>query len=109
MDELVECVLTICAGLSPDDGSCLVVYLPALEIYMLSVTLHIKLLKVGAETPKIMVIGQDRYSLSPKEIVIPDTDQSEEHRQITFERSSAEVLIHLVETSQHFAKVFRAY
>src|SRR6266487_394936 len=108
MDELVECVLSICAGLSPDDGSGLVVHLPALEIYMLSVALHIKLLKVGAETPKIMVIGQDRYSLSPKEIVVPDTNQSEEHRQVAFKRSSAEVLIHLMEAGQHFAKVFRA-
>src|SRR6266699_6736253 len=107
MDELVECVLPVSARLSPDDGPGLVVHLPALEINMLSVTLHIKLLKVGAETPEIMIVGQDRYSLSSKEIVVPDTNQSQEHRQVAFKRSSAEVLIHLVETSQHFAKVFR--
>ena len=76
---------------------------------MFSVTLHIKLLEVSAETPKIMIIGQDRYRLSPKEIVVPDTDQSQKHRQVAFKRSSAKVLIHLVETSQHFTKMFRAY
>ena len=48
VDELVERMLRICAGLSPDDRSCLVVLLSTLEIDMLSVTLHIKLLKVGS-------------------------------------------------------------
>ncbi len=44
VDELVEGVLSVGTRLSPDDGSGLVVYLPALEIDMLSVALHIKLL-----------------------------------------------------------------
>src|SRR5437763_5290800 len=74
VDELVECMLPICAGLSPDDGPGLVVHLPALQINMLSVTLHIKLLKVGTETVEIMVIGQDRNRLSAEKVVVPDAD-----------------------------------
>ena len=44
---------------------------------MLSITLHIKLLKVGAEALKILVIGEYRDRLSSEEIVIPDTNQTQ--------------------------------
>src|SRR5436305_5009241 len=109
VDELIECVLPICAGLSPDDGSCLVVHLPALQINMLSVTLHIKLLKVGTETVEIMVIGQDRNRLGTEKVVVPDTDQPQQYRQVVFKRSGTKVFIHLMEAGQHFAEMFRAY
>src|SRR2546429_8844482 len=108
MDELVECVLPVSARLSPDDGPGLVVHLPALEINVLSVTLHIKLLKVGAEAPEIMIVGQDCYGLGPKEIGVPDTTQSQEQRQVAFKRSRVTALIHRVETGQHVARTLRA-
>ncbi len=104
VDELVERMLAVGPGLSPDDRPGLVVHRHALQIDMFAVALHVELLQVGGQTPKVVIIGQDRYSLGIEEVVVPDADQSQEHGQVALERSSAEMLVHRVEAGEHFAK-----
>ena len=99
MDELVECVLPVGSRLPPDDRSGLIVHRPALQIDMLAIALHIELLQVGRQAPEIMVIGQDRHSLSAEKVVISDADQSQEYRQVALKGSRAEMFIHRVEAA----------
>src|SRR5579859_4337981 len=108
VDELVERMLAIGSRLPPDNWPGLIVHAPALQIDMLSIALHLKLLEVGNKMPEVMIIGQDRLSLGLEEVVVPDADESQEHRQVTLERRRPELLIHGVETREHFAKMVRA-
>src|SRR6266571_4715466 len=103
MDELVEGMLTIGSRLPPDNGPGLIVHPPALQIDVLPVALHIELLKVGSETPKVLIIGQGRYGFGTEEVVVPDANESQEHRQVALKRSCAEMLIHRVKAAKHFA------
>src|SRR5436305_11479942 len=107
MNKLVEGVLTIGTGLTPDNWSSLIVDGAPLQINMLTITLHIKLLQVCAQTIEVLVIGQNCHSFSTEEIVVPDTNQSKNDWQITLEWSCAEMFIHLMKTGQHLAEALR--
>src|SRR2546430_4836864 len=73
VDKLVERGLAIRSRLSPDDRPRLIVYLPALQVDMFSIALHIQLLEIGGQEPEVMIIGQDRDGLGTEEVVVPDT------------------------------------
>ena len=46
--------------------------------------------------------------MSAEEVVVPNAQESHEHRQVPLKGGGAEVFVHLVETVQHGAKVIRA-
>lgn len=54
MDELIKCVLSICPGFSPDDGSSLVITFLSTPSYVFSITLHITLLEVSCESVHVL-------------------------------------------------------
>ena len=49
VDELVEAVLAVRAGLAPVDRTCVGIHMVAIEFHMLAVALHGELLEVGGE------------------------------------------------------------
>src|SRR5579859_774731 len=75
MDKLIVSVLPVRPRLPPDDRPGLVVDALALQIDMLAVAFHIKLLKISAEPPQVVIVGQDGYRFRPEEVVIPDANQ----------------------------------
>ncbi len=73
MDELIEGVLAIGAGLAPDDGSGGVVHSFATFGHTFAVTFHVTLLKIGRKAVHVLVIRQDCLSLCTEEVIVPDT------------------------------------
>src|SRR6266700_1077298 len=77
MDQLVEGMLTIGTGLTPDNRTSLIIDNVPIKIYMLAIALHIKLLQIGTEAIKILIIWENCHRLRTKKIVIPDTNQGQ--------------------------------
>ena len=50
MNELIKGVLPVCARLSPDDVTCLVIYIFACAVHRFSITLHKCLLQISRES-----------------------------------------------------------
>src|SRR5262249_16054845 len=59
VDQLIEGMLPIRARLAPDDGARLVVHMPATQVDMLAVALHLQLLEVGRKARERRRIGHD--------------------------------------------------
>src|SRR5262249_53221599 len=105
MDQLVEGVLSVGSWLTPVDGAGIVSQLSPLERDVFAIALHRQLLQVGRESLQILLVRQYCSGLRAEEVVVPDGQESHQHRQVAFERSGAEVLVHLVKTVQHGAEV----
>nr|VXZ89891.1 Uncharacterised protein [Klebsiella pneumoniae] len=82
MDQLVERVLTVGARLTPDDWASLVVYRVAVTVNILTVGLHVALLEVSGKAVHVLVVRQNRFGFRTEEVVVPDADQSQQHRQV---------------------------
>jgi len=96
VDELIEGVLAVGAGLAPDDRARRVVRdRLAAARHALAVRLHVALLEVCREAAQVLVIRQDRVRLGAEEVRIPDAEHREDRRHVPLERRGAEVLVHL--------------
>ena len=74
---------------------------------MLAVALHRQLLEIGRESLEVLLVGQDRHRLRAEEVVVPDGEQTHQHRQVALERRGAEVLVHLVKAIEQRAEIIR--
>src|SRR6185437_258324 len=108
MDQLIEGVLAICSWFAPKDWPGVVIDLHAFERDVLAVALHGELLEIGGKSLQILLIGQHRDGLSAEEIVVPETDEAHQHRQVAFERRRAEMLVHVMEAAEHCSKIIRS-
>ena len=72
MDQLIEGMLAVGAGLAPIDGAGVVADFSAFERYMFAVAFHRQLLQVGWEALEVLLIGQDGNGLRVEEIGVPD-------------------------------------
>src|SRR6266478_3806956 len=108
MNQLVERMLAIGSRFAPVNWTCVVRDSLPIECHMLAIALHRKLLEVSWEPLQILFIGQHGHGLRPKEIAVPDRQKAHQHRQVFFERSGAEVLVHPVKAKQHGLKIVRA-
>ncbi len=109
MNQLVERMLTVSTRLTPDDWACLVIHRIAVTVNVFTVGFHIALLEVGRETVHILVVRQNRFGFSTEEIVVPDTDQRQQHRQVFLRRSGGEVFVHGVRARKQLNKVVEAH
>ena len=107
MDQLVKGVLAVCSRFAPVNRTSRVSHRGPIERDMLAVALHRQLLEVGGEPFQVLFVRQNRYCLRSKKVVVPDAQQRHQDRQVALEWSGAEVLVHLVESSQHGAEVLR--
>ena len=82
MDQLVERVLTVGARLAPDDWASLVIHRVAVTVNVLAVGFHVALLEVGRKAVHVLVVRQNRFGFSAEEVVVPDPDQRQQHRQV---------------------------
>src|SRR6266702_7109639 len=104
VNELVEGMLPVGAGLAPDDRPRLIVDGSALQVDMLAVAFHIELLQIGAQVLEILIVRQDRHRLGSEEVIIPESDQAQQDRQVLLKGGCAEVLIHSMEAAEHLAE-----
>ena len=56
VDQLVKCMLSIGARLTPDDRSGLVIHVDPFSIYKLSVALHISLLEISSKPVQVLIV-----------------------------------------------------
>src|SRR5262245_5514363 len=108
MDQLIERMLAVGARLSPKDRPGIVIDLYAIERDVLAVALHGELLEIRGKPLQVLFVGQHRDGLGAEEIVVPDADQTHQHRQIALEGRGAEMLVHFTEASQHGVEMVRA-
>src|SRR5215467_14978169 len=108
VDQLVKRMLTVGSRLAPIDGTGIVVDFFTTESYMLAVAFHGQLLQISRKALEILLIGQHGHGLCAEEVVVPDSQEAHEHRQVALKGRCAEVLIHLVKAVQHRAEIIRA-
>src|SRR5690554_3061127 len=108
MDQLIECVLAIGARLSPDDGAGLPWGRLPLERHRFAVRLHILLLEIGWESRQPLIVRQDRVGRKTPGIPIPNPEKRHDYRKIFFQRSSAEMVIHLAGSAQKRFEIVEA-
>src|SRR5271165_6653815 len=108
MNQLVERVLTVGSRFAPVDGTGLVAHSLPVERDMLAIAFHRQLLKIGWKPFQILLIRQDSDGLRTKKVVVPESQETHEYWQVLFKGSGAEVLVHLMKTTQHRAEVFRS-
>src|SRR4029453_261333 len=100
MNQLIERMLAVCAWFAPIDGAGIIGDFVTIERDMFAVALHRQLLQVGRKSLQVLLVRQDRNGLCAEEVVIPNSQQPHEHRQVALEGSGAEMLVHLVEAVQ---------
>src|SRR5580692_7188909 len=108
MNQLVERGLTVGSRLSPIEWTRGVRNLFPAKRDMLAVAFHRQLLEVGREAFQVLFVRQDCDRLRPKEVVVPDPEKTQQHRQVLPEGGSAEMFVHLMETIEHRLKILRA-
>src|SRR6516162_7592978 len=85
MDELIKGMLTVCSGLAPVNRPGLLRDDFAIECNVLSVAFHGQLLEIRREALEILFVQHDANGLGAKEIVVPDRQQTQDHRHVAFE------------------------
>lgn len=101
-------MLAVSTRLTPDDWASLVIHRIAVTVNVFTVGFHVALLEVGRETVHILVIRQNRFGFGTEEVVVPDTDQRQQHRQV-FQPGGGEVFVHRMRAGEQLNKVVEAY
>ena len=109
MDKLIEGVLAVGTGLAPINRAGLVCDAVAVERHMLAVALHRQLLEIGGKPFQVLLVGKNPDGMRPEKVVVPDRQQTHQHRQIALERRRPEMLVHLVKAIEHRAEIVGAY
>jgi hypothetical protein len=92
MQQLEKRMLAIGAGLTPENGSSIVIHRFTVEAGGFAIALHIQLLKVGGQQQQALAIGYNRRGLQLEEIAVPDAQQRHNHWHIALQRRLLEVV-----------------
>mmetsp|Transcript_24882 Transcript_24882/g.37965 ORF Transcript_24882/g.37965 Transcript_24882/m.37965 type:complete len:308 (+) Transcript_24882:34-957(+) len=105
VDELVEGMLSVGSGFSPDDGTSFALDLLVGAVDVLSIGLHITLLEVSGEAVHVLVVRENSNGLGIEKVIVPQADHSEGQRDIFLRWRVDEVLVDGVGTGVHFHPV----
>ena len=64
--------------------------------------------RYAGKRARYWLYGRIGLGLGPEEVVVPDADEPEQHRQVRLERRGAEVLVDRVEAGEHLAELLGA-
>ena len=101
MQQLVEGMLAVGAGLAPEDLTGVGGHGAAVPANMLAVGLHGELLQVGREAVQVLAVRQHGMALGTEEVDVPDVEQTHQRDGVVLERRVAEVLVDGVEASRN--------
>src|SRR6185295_4378408 len=101
-------MLPIGTRLTPINRPGFVIHRNAVDGYVLAVALHGELLEIGRKAFEILFIRQHSDGLSAEKVVVPDAEQAHRNRQVALEWRRAEMLVHLMEATEHGAEIVRA-
>ena len=105
VQQLVEGVLAVRAGLAPHDRRGLHVDDAAVAIDALAVAFHFELLQIRRQPLQVLLVGQHRVRIGAEHARIPDAEQAEHDRRVLLDRRGAEVLVHLVRAVEDLLEV----
>ena len=108
MDELIERVLAVRAGLAPLDGTGSVSYSLAVLVDALAVRLHIHLLEISGEARKILIVRKDAVALCSVAVMVENTKKRENDGHVALEAGRTEMAVHLVVALQKLLVVIAA-
>ena len=80
VDQLIKRMLSVGAGLPPENWAGIIRDLFPVKRYMLAVTLHRQLLKIRREPFQILFLGKNGDRLCIKEVSVPNSKQAEKNR-----------------------------
>ena len=104
VDELVERVLPVRAGLAPEDLAGVGGDGRAVPSHRLAVGLHRQLLEIGGEAVQLLRVGEHGVRLRAEEVRVPDVEQAHQHGHVRRERLRAHVLVDGVEPGEELAE-----
>ena len=107
MDQLIERVLSIGAGLAPIDRARVIADAAASQCHMLAVALHRQLLEIGGEALQVLLVWKDAEGLGTEKVIVPNCEQTHHDREIAIEGGSTEVLVDFMRTGEHRHEVLR--
>ena len=108
VQQLVEGVLTVGAGLAPEDLTGVGGHSAAVPADMLAVGLHGELLQVGRETVQILAVRKHGVALGTEEVDVPDVEQAHQRDGVVLERGVAEVLVDGMEALEELLEALGA-
>mmetsp|Transcript_14531 Transcript_14531/g.31308 ORF Transcript_14531/g.31308 Transcript_14531/m.31308 type:complete len:268 (+) Transcript_14531:299-1102(+) len=108
MKKLIECMLSVCSWLTPDHRPRLNIDTISILANVLSIRLHVSLLKVRRETMHVLIIRKDSQTLRLVEVIVPNTDHCQCDGQVLLNGSIQEVLVHRMSTGMHFHPVVKS-
>src|ERR1700737_5242936 len=108
VDELVERMLPVGSGFAPEDGSRLIIDRSPVQRHMLAVRLHRELLQISWKPLEILIVGEDANGLRAAKIIVPDSEQTHQDRQVPVDRRGGKEFIYRGEAGEHRAEDVRA-
>ena len=108
VQQLVEGMLAIGAGLAPEDLTGVGGHSAAVPADVLAVGLHGELLQVGRETVQVLAVRQHGVALGTEEVDVPDVEQAHQRDGVILERGIAEVLVDGVEALEELLEALGA-
>ena len=108
MQELVERVLSVGAGLAPHDRAAVAHDRRAVEADRLAVGLHVELLQVRREPRQLLGVRQDRLGGRAEHVGVPDAEHGHDDRGVLGEGRRSEVLVDTMESVEELTEALRA-
>ena len=108
VQQLIEGMLTVGAGLAPEDLTGIGGHSAAVPADVLAVRLHGELLQVGRETVQVLAVRQHGVALGTEEVDVPDVEQAHQRDGVVLERGVAEVLVDGVEALKELLEALGA-
>ncbi len=109
MNQLEKRVLTVGAGLTPNNRPGVVIDLFAMDSGAFAVALHVALLEVIGKIFQGLRVRQNGVGFRLKEIVVPNTQQAHDYRDIFFERRAAKMLVGQMCTHQQLFEIIHTH
>lgn len=108
VNQLIKRMLAVSPWFSPDDGSSRVRDCLVGSRHVLAVGFHITLLEICSKAVHVLVIWKNSMRLRAEKVVVPDSKQAENNREILLQWCSAEVIVHVVATGKKLVEIIIA-
>jgi len=107
VEQLIEGVLTVRAGRSPDDRAGRSWSRRAGALHALAVALHVELLEMIGQELQVLAVREHGRRLGSQYVAIPDPEQSEQHGQVALEWRGSEMFVHRARSLEQRAEAVR--
>ena len=101
-------MLNVCSRAAEQHRPGRIFHIFAVHGHKLAVAFHIQLLQIHRHILQILVIGNNRITVQPEEIVVPDAEHAENNRNVMFKIGIVKMLIHRIGAFKHPFKILKS-